>query len=233
MAEPIVVGEGGPDRNRRVLILAGVAAAVVLALVVLPGLLFGGGGDDDDLAFPPVAPGVTTTTAVPAEAPAETFESFSDKNPFEPLIDVTPAAGADTGTSVDSATTTTPPPGGGSFEFPSEGPAPTFPPDDSTGSGGDPGTAGEPGESETTSTTGPPPPPSRQPDRVSLLEVFTDQSGTVVASVRVNDVTHQVGEGDEFATSYRVLDLDIGTRCAQLLFGDDRFGLCEGEETLK
>ena len=227
MAEPIVVGEAPGGRNRRILLMAGAAVAVLLAVVVLPGLLFGGGGDDDDFDFPPVAQGVTTTTAVPEDAPAETFESFSDKNPFEPLIDVTPAAVADVGTSVDPTPTTTPPfPDGGSFEVPNEGPTPTFPPDDGSGTG----TGGE-----TTSTTqaGPPPPPARQPDRVSLLEVFTDQGGGVVASVRVNDVTHQVGEGDEFATSYRVLDLDIGTRCAQLLFGDDRFGLCEGEETLK
>ena len=224
MAEPIVVGDAPTARNRRILVLAGVAAALVLALVVLPGLLFGSGGDDDDFDFPPVAQGVTTTTAVPEDAPAETFELFSDKNPFEPLVDVVPSVG-DVGTSVD-ATTTTSIPDGGSFEFPSEGPTPTFPPDDGSGTG----TGGE-----TTSTTqaGPPPPPPRQPDRVSLLEVFTDQGGQVVASIRVNDVTHQVGEGDEFATSYRVLDLDIGTRCAQLLFGDDRFGLCEGEETLK
>jgi len=223
VAEPIVIGEGSGGRNRRILILAGVAAALVLAVVVLPGVLFGGGGGDDDLAFPPVSQGVTTTTAVPDDAPAETFESFTDKNPFAPLVDVVPASTGDVGTSVDATTTTTTP-DGGSFEFPSEGPTPTFPPDDGTGTGG-----------QTTPTTqaGPPPPPARQPDRVSLLEVFSDQSGRVVASVRVNDTTHQVGEGDEFATSYRVLDLDIGSRCAQLLFGDDRFGLCEGEETLK
>ena len=226
MAEPIVVGDGPDGRNRRIVLLAGIAAVLVLAVVVLPGLLFGGGGDDDDLDFPPVAQSATTTTLAPEDAPAETFESFTDKNPFEPLIDVTPAV-ADVGTSVDpSPTTTVPFPDDGSFGFPSEGPTPTFPPD-----GGD----GTSGGGETTSTTepGPPPPPARQPDRVSLLEVYTDQGGTVVASVRVNDVTHQVAEGDEFATSYRVLDLDIGTRCAQLLFGDDRFGLCEGEETLK
>ena len=242
MAEPIVIGDGdGDGRNRRILVLAGAALAVVLAVVVLPGLLFGGGGDDDeDFDFPPVAQGVPTTT-VPEDPPAETFESFSDKNPFSPLVDVTPAAGGggDVGTSVDPTTTTTPFPDQGSFGFPNDGPTPTFPPNDGSDGGsfgGDPGAGNDPGtggDTSTTSTTGPPPPPARQPDRVSLLEVYTDQGGTIVASVRVNDATHQVAEGDEFATSYRVLDLDIGTRCAQLLFGDDRFGLCEGEETLK
>ena len=225
MAEPIVIGDGDGGRNRRILVLAGIAVALVLAVVVLPGLLFGGGeGEDDFDDFPPVAQGVTTTTSVPGEVPAETFESFSDKNPFAPLVTIAVPT-SDVGQSTDSTSTpSTTIPDGGSFPFPSEGPTPTFPPDDGGSDGG--------GTTPTTAA-GPPPPPARQPDRVSLLEVFTDQGGTVVASVRVNDVTHQVGEGAEFATSYRVLDLDIGTRCGQFLFGDDRFGLCEGDETLK
>ena len=225
MAEPIVIGEPTGGRNRRVLILAGVAVVVVLAAFVLPGLLFGGddGSGDaiDDFALPPAA----VTTTVPGEPPAETFQSFSDKNPFSPLVELGGSSGGEAPPAVPSTDTPTPTiSDGGAFPFPDEGPPPTFPPDDQGF-----------GESPTTTTTaaGPPPPPPRQPDRVSLLEVFTDQSGTVVASVRVNDVTHQVARGDEFATSYRVLDLDIGTRCGQFLFGDDRFGLCEGEETLK
>jgi hypothetical protein len=68
---------------------------------------------------------------------------------------------------------------------------------------------------------------------VSLLEVFTNAAGRLVASVRVNDTTYQVGPGDTFATSYRVLDLNRDTRCGQFLFGDDRFGLCEGEQVQK
>lgn len=228
MAEPIAIGDGNDGRNRRIIVLAGVAVALVLAVVVLPGLLFGGGGGDDDFdEFPPVATGVTTTTTLPTDTPAETFESFSNKNPFTPLVDVgAPAADADPPGAGESTSATTAPPAG-EVTFPDEGPPPTFPPDD--GGFDDGGT-------ETTTTTtapGPPPPPPREPDRVSLLEVFTDQGGQVVASVRVNDTTYQVGEGDEFATSYRVLDLDIGTRCGEFLFGDDRFGLCEGDETLK
>jgi hypothetical protein len=217
MAEPVVIGAQPGGRNRRMLLLAGIAAALVLAIVVLPGLLFGGGGGgSEDFDFPPVAvDSTTTTTPVDGDAPAETFESFSDKNPFTPLVDV--SAGETPPPDDATGSTSTIPPEDVIVE---ESPPPTLPPEGDTG--------------ETTTTQpGPPPPPARQPDRVSLLEVFTDQSGTVVASVRVNDVTYQVGEGDEFATSYRVLDLDIGTRCAQLLFGDDRFSLCEGEETLR
>ncbi len=197
---------------------------LIVAVVLLPGILFGGGsGDDDDFDFPPVT-GSATTTTVPGDRPVETFDTFSDKNPFAPLVDVAAPSGDATPPDQTGTTSTVP-----SSGFPDEGPPPTFP--DFDDDGGVDGNGG--GQSTPTTQAGPPPPPPRQPDRVSLLEVFTDQGGTVVASVRVNDVTHQVAEGDEFATSYRVLDLDIGSRCAQLLFGDDRFGLCEGEETLK
>jgi hypothetical protein len=213
MAEPVVIGEPRPDRNRRIVVLAGIAAVLVLAVVVLPGVLFGGGdGGDDEFDFPPVASPSTTTTA-PGDAPAETFETFSDTNPFTPLVELGPAPGDVVAPPDDTATTI--PLDDDGFTFP-EDPDATFPPED---------------EGTTTSTTVGPPP--RQPDRVSLLEVFTEPSGRIVASVRVNDSTHQVAEGDVFATSYRVLDLDIRARCGQFLFGDDRFGLCEGEETLK
>jgi hypothetical protein len=233
--------EVGPPRrdNRRVLKLAGIAAAVILAVVVLPGLLFGGGGGTPtDEAFPPVDPSATTTTVVGAP-PAETFQPFTSKNPFRPLIDTTPiVSDEEGGVIVTSPTEGTDP----TFGLPDGGV--TFPEDDLDGDGfpdegfeddeGDGSTDPDagPGDDGSTTTTAAPP-PARQPDRVSLLEVFTDQSGRVVASVRVNDVTHQVGEGEDFATSYRVLDLDIGTRCGQFLFGDDRFRLCEDEETLK
>lgn len=226
MAEPIQVNAGGEGRNRRVFVLVGVAAVVLLAVVVLPGFLFGGddGSNDDDLFGAPTA-GVTTTTTAPSDEPVETFEVFSSKNPFRPLVAVGTPAQAPAGEST---------PGGEEPEdidvtepafplFPDDAGPVTFP-EDSSGSVGDPGSP---------PTTAAPPPPPRQPDRVGLLEVFTDPGGQVVASVRVNDITHQVAEGDVFSTSYRVIDLDISTRCGQFLFGDDRFGLCEGDEVLK
>lgn len=209
MDEPILIGGDGGGRNRRLVVLAGAAAVVILALVVLPGLLFGGGGGEGETSFtlPPGIPNPTTT--VPGGAPAETFEEFTDKNPFAPLVETgAPAAGTPAST-----------PGG------------TVPPavDDTVPAGG-----GEPGgEPVGTTLTTAPRPPARQPDRVSLLEVFSDAGGQVVASVRVNDTSYQVAEGDEFATSYRVLDLDVRTRCGSFLFGDDRFSLCEGDEVRK
>jgi hypothetical protein len=75
--------------------------------------------------------------------------------------------------------------------------------------------------------------PPRQPDRVGLLEVYTDQGGQPVASVRVNDTTYQVVRGDRFAGSYQVISIDVASRCGDFLFGDDRFRLCEGDEVRK
>lgn len=231
MAEPIQVGDSGGDRNRRVVLLAAAAAVILLAVVVLPGLLFGGDDapNDDELFGTPSA-GVTTTTVQPSEPAPETFEVFTSKNPFRPLVAAAPVA--DSTTEVVPDETLVPEedfaplfPDGGDFVFPDDGGF--IHPDDD----GAPPPDGSGGQEPTTSTTAGPPP--RQPDRVGLLEVFTDPGGQVVASVRVNDLTHQVAEGDVFSTSYRVVDLDISTRCGQFLFGDDRFSLCEGDEVLE
>lgn len=223
MGEPIIVG-GKKPKNRRLTVLAGIAAALILGLVVLPGMLFGGDGGSVDNAFPP--PSSVPTTVPTGPPPTETFEPFSAKNPFRPLVVLT--SGTGTTPPGDTATTSTIPPAddGGEFidDFDDDG----FPIDD----GGSTDGGSTDGGSQTTSTTAPPPPP-RQPDRVSLLEVYTDPSGRVIASIRVNDTTYQVGEGENFARSYRVLDLDTGTRCGQFLFGDDRFNLCEDDEVLK
>lgn len=68
---------------------------------------------------------------------------------------------------------------------------------------------------------------------MALLEVFVDDEGVTVASIRVNDTVYEVAEGAAFATSYQVVTLSVADGCGQLLFGDDRFRLCEGEELLK
>jgi hypothetical protein len=221
VSEPIVVGGARRVGNQRALVLAGVAVAVLLAVVVLPGVLFGGGGEAAvDDAFPPAASTTTTTLVTAEDAPDETFEAFSSKNPFTPLLVLAaPAGETETGTAIDTTATTLPlvdPVSvDGGFTFPISGDGAVLP------------------DAGTTPTTVAPAVPVRQPDRVALLEVYSDLGGRLVASVRINDATYGVAEGDEFAFSYRVLDLDLGSRCATLLFGDDRFGLCEGEETSK
>lgn len=65
---------------------------------------------------------------------------------------------------------------------------------------------------------------------VKLMDVFT-KNGETVAQVQVDGTVHTVSQGDTFAQSFQVLS--ISGKCATLLFGDDEFTLCEGEEILK
>lgn len=189
---------------RRAIILAG-AGAGLIALVLLASVLAGGGGGGGggDTVAPPVAvPPSTTTTAVPL-GDLETFELFTTKNPFAPLVG-TPAGGT------PPAGGAAPPAGGGTTGGGTTGGGTTA--TTGTGSGG----GAEP----------------RRSQRVALVSVFTE-SGRTRASVRVNDTVYRVGEGDTFASSFRVLSLDGTTQCGRFLFGDDPFRLCEGDEVLK
>ena len=73
----------------------------------------------------------------------------------------------------------------------------------------------------------------RPTQRVSLVDISTAEDGTVRATIQVNDTLYEVAEGEEFAGSYRVVSLSDSEGCAQLLYGDDAFRVCEGEELLK
>jgi hypothetical protein len=223
MGEPIQVGDakGG---NRRVLVLVAVAVAVLAAAFVLPGLLFGGGSSPStEEAFAPVEveSDAPPPTAPAGDAPPETVHAFTSKNPFRPLVDTTPVVADTAGAAVADPTTAT------TFPFSTDIVFPEFVPDDDAPIAPDP----EPAAAAPTPAASAPPP--RPPDRVSLLEVFSDPGGQLVASVRVNDITYQVTETSDFAAMYRLVDLDAGSRCAQLLFGDAPFGLCEGDEVIR
>lgn len=237
MTEPVMVG-GGPAAasNKRALVMLGVAAVVAVMALVLPKLLFGGGDEavDDFDEFAVVAPTDALAPAAGGAGPDEvvaepvrTFEVFSTKNPFTPLVDATPVAAiapaavapapvAPAPVAVAPATA----PVVGSIVAPvAVAPAPL------ASSGGAapadvapaPTTATEPGSGQ----------------RVALLEVFVDESGVSVASVRVNDTVYEVAEGTAFATRYQAVTLSVADGCGQFLYGDDRFRLCEGEELLK
>jgi hypothetical protein len=221
MAEPIVVGE--QRSNQRVIRLGAVAVVVLLAAVFLPKVLFGGGGGGEvtEDALPPVASAPATVAEPP---PAETFETFASKNPFAPLVDIGSGSGGDT--AADSSV----PPVDLGVTPPVDGSQVIIVDDGSNLAGGEitPVTGGD-----TTPTTTVVTAPPRQPDRVSLLEVYSDPGGQTVASVRVNDVTYQVVPRDNFADRYRVLALDLSSRCGDFLFADETFRLCEGDEVSK
>lgn len=196
----------GSNRRALVLLAGGLAAVLVVVAAVR---VLGGGGGGGEAPVPRAAgprPASTTTTLplAPGAPPAETFEVFSTKNPFTPLVGTTPPGAATTapGATIPGATI----PG-------------------TTAPGGTAATT--PGE-VTTTTAGVEP---RRAQRVALLEIFTD-GGQRLATVRVNDTVYErLRPGQEFAVHYKVVALE--DRCGTFLFGDDRFRLCVGEEVLK
>lgn len=66
--------------------------------------------------------------------------------------------------------------------------------------------------------------------RVRLIDTFR-AGGEARVRVQVDGTVYTVGEGDRFADNFQVVS--ISDSCASLLFGDDQFSLCEGEEILK
>lgn len=188
-------------------------ALIVLGLVILLGVLwfvFLRGEPTVDTAPPPppeAAPVATPepeATTQPGKRPVETFEVFAPKDPFRPAI-----VAAINGGGTAPAPGATPGPGGtnGSGNGgPSEG-----------ASGGNGGNGGNGSDSV-------------GGHRVRLVDVFT-QGGEQRARVQVDGTVYTVEEGDRFADNFELLSIE--GQCASLLFGDDQFTLCEGEEILK
>lgn len=66
--------------------------------------------------------------------------------------------------------------------------------------------------------------------QVRLIDVFTRQ-GNPRAQVQVDGTVYTVDEGEVFADNFELLS--VSGDCATMLFGDDQFTICEGEEILK
>lgn len=216
MSEPVPVSPAGG--NRRALIFAAIGGGVLVVLLLGHALLSGGGGNSSAPPPPPAPPsGVTrtTTTTVAGGVAPETFEVFTTKNPFTPLLPT--LGGSSTGTSTGGTSGT-----GGSLGSGSGG--------TSGGGGGGSSALGGSGSSSggASGSAANAPRPSQ---RVALLDVYRAGGGTV-ADVRVNDTVYRrLAPGQTFAGSYQVVSLSGS--CGSFLFGDERFRLCKGEEVLK
>jgi len=66
---------------------------------------------------------------------------------------------------------------------------------------------------------------------VRLNDVYVDPAGRATAKLKLDGADLAVKDGQQFAGSYRVLNLDVTARCGNFLFGDQPFSLCAGEET--
>lgn len=196
------------EDRRRVRVL--VAIVVALAVFFAGRMMLTGGESDAPIAE--AAPAsvlagktqVTATTYDVGFGPVDTFDVYATRNPFEPVVQVTPTT--------SPFTPTTSPFGG------------TTPPTTSFGT-----TPTTDGFGTTTTTRAPSfEPPAGTP--VALLDVF-DENGVTRARVQVGSTVYTVGIGDVFATSYRVVDL--AGQCGEFLFGDSPFSLCEGQQVVK
>lgn len=192
-----------------------VAALIALALLVLGVVFFVVlGGEEADVEAPPAprqrAPSPPLPTLAPTEGRGrvETFEVFAAKDPFKPLV----SEGS------GGAAATTQGGGGGAAAPASERPVTSGGGGAPAGGGGGAGGGARRGER------------SIDGRRVRLVNVFT-RKGARRVRVRVDDTVYTVEPGERFAENFKLLS--ASGRCATLLFGDDQFTLCEGEEVLK
>ena len=197
--------------RRRIIVIASVGGALIVLFALAKFVLFksdsGSKSTATTLSTVGTAPagGLTgTSEASRSTSPPATFDVFATKNPFEPVIIVTPTDG--TGGTTPTTPTT-------------DGTGNTTPTSSPTGTGG---------STTTTSTPSVEPGPGTS---VALLDVFHASGGATEAKVQVGSTVYTVGVGDVFATSYRVVSLS--GQCGQFVFGDAPFKLCEGEEVIK
>lgn len=195
----------------------GLAVAGILLLLLLLWFLFL--RPDDEVAESPtsVAPAPVVTPEEEEEeaprrrSPVETFEVFAPKDPFDPLI--SPAAATGGGTTAETTTTDITTTDGITTDGTTTG--------DGTGT-----------TTTTTTTTGGNGDGGEDVGghRVRVIDVFRD-GGQNRAQIQVDGTVYTVDEGERFAQNFQLLS--TSGRCATMLFGDDEFTLCEGEEILK
>ena len=184
-------------------------ALVLLGLIALLGVLwflFLRGGDDTDEAVAPVPTPVASETVPGPSDPEESREGGNVETfeIFAPKDPFEPLIFA----------------GGGGGAAPADG-GPGSPGETAgEGDGGDT-TPGAPGGNGGDSIGG---------HRVRLIDVFSE-AGRDRAQIQVDGTVYTVDVGEIFADNFELISVSGG--CATVLFGDDQFTICEGEEILK
>ena len=195
--------------------IALVVGLLVVLLAIAAYFLFLRGGGAEEVTTPPAGSAVPAPTPEPVETPGgdddeppvETFELFAPRDPFEPLISAAGAGGDDAGgggTQIDGGDT-----------------------DGGTDIDGDGDVDGGTGDTDTGDGTNG---SNVDGHRVKVVDVFR-QNGRDRAQIQVDGTVYTVDEGENFADNFRLVS--ASGQCATMLFGDDEFTLCEGEEILK
>ena len=223
MATPPEMQETRSVNNAQIALAAG--GVLLLLVVVWFAFLRGGGEDDSTLETAPAPPPIEGEPLIPIDpvdpdgpddgkGPVETFEVFAPKDPFKPLI--SPPGEGDTLPPTDGIDTD----GDGLIDTPTDGDGDgTIDDGDADGDGTGDGTGTGDGGGESVGG-----------HRVSLVDVYRAEGGPR-AQVQVDGTVYTVEEGARFAENFQLLS--INGECATMLYGDDQFTLCEGEEILK
>lgn len=211
--------KNGLERRQLVMLVA--LGAVLLVLVYL--VFLKGGGDPESApvqSAPPIAqaePGEDPFDPESGDAgdagaqPVETYEVFASRDPFEPVIkNGSAAAGADA-----------PSDDPGAQETDEEPQDPTD----------DPGNEPDEPDEPTDEPAGPKAnEESFQGHTVTLIDTYR-KGGKDKAQVQIDSTSYTVDVGEVFAENFQLVS--VSGQCATMLYGDDQFTLCEGEEILK
>lgn len=220
--EPEEIKQKSQVTGQQVALVVG-GAVVLLALFWF---FFLKGGGEEEVAAPPTGPAVTTPapTEDPGggsdkgdgdKPPVETFEVFASRDPFKPLLTEGDGEGAATDGSGDTTTDT-----GDTSTDTGEPPTTDTDGDGDVDEDDDPddGSGGGSGDENVEGHT------------VQLISV-NGQGGNATVSIQVDDTVYEVTQGETFAENFELLS--TSGECATVLFGDDQFTVCEGEEILK
>ena len=212
--ETQIVTEDAPASGKQDVTPQQLAIVGGVVLVVLIGLVYFfvlRGDGEEELPPPPVAEGIPA----PEDTPAPVDEGIDDDDDddgrietfevFAPRDPFEPLISAASGAA-----------GGGG----------------DTTADGDTGTDGDATTDPDGTTDGDPQPDGESigDHRVKVIDVYT-QNGQGRAQIQVDGTVYTVDEGEGFADNFRLVS--TSGSCATILFGDDEFTLCEGEEILK
>jgi hypothetical protein len=195
----------GIDRR----LIAGVGALVVVLLALLWFVFLRGSPEPAETAAPAPQAAPEPAPEPEREEPARRpggggpVETFQVFAPRDPFE---PLVSADDSAAAAGGTGATVDTGGGVIT------------NDSGNGGGDAGAGGDSGGSTIGTHT------------VSVVDVFA-AGARRRAQIEVDGTVYKVSEGETFADSFELLS--ASGECAGLLYGDDQFTLCEGEEILK
>ena len=206
--------------------IAMVVGGALLLLALFWFFFLRGGDPAEEVAAPPPDPAITTPGDLDGDKggkggdkddkpPVETFEVFASRDPFEPLLSTEGEGGTtDDGTTDDGTT-----------DDGTTDDGTTDPPTDTDGDGDiDDDDATDPGDSGDGDGPGG---ESVEGHTVQLVSV----NGQGKATVQVDGTVYEVTQGETFAENFELLS--TSGDCATMLFGDDQFTVCEGEEILK